>query len=121
MIKIRNFLKSKTFYIIISALLGIMTWLLVLNYTNPTEKRSLDIPLNILNVNTPATLGLSDRDSSVPSTITVKASGRSDIIGNLTSSDLYAAVDFAKITDSGKTTLKIKEPECNRLGIKIED
>ena len=121
MIKIKNFLKSKTFYIIISALLGIMTWLLVLNYTNPTENRSLDIQLNILNVNTPATLGLSDRDSSVPNTITVKASGRADIIGNLTASDLYAAVDFAKITASGKTTLKIKEPECNRLGIKIED
>lgn len=121
MIKFRSFLKSKTFYIIISALLGIMTWLLVLNYTNPTEKRSLDIPLDILNVNSPTALGLSDRGSAIPDRITIKASGRSDIIGNLSTADLYACVDFAEITKAGTTTLKIKEPECNRLGITIED
>ncbi|MBE7057628.1 MAG: hypothetical protein E7387_00805 [Ruminococcaceae bacterium] len=121
MIKLRNFLKSKTFYIIVSALLGVMTWLLVLNYTNPTEKRSLDIPLNVLNGNAPAALGLSERDSSVPDKITIKASGRSDIIGNLTAADLYAFVDFAEIDKAGTTTLKIDEPECKRLGIKIED
>ena len=121
MIKFRSFLKSKTFYIIVSALLGIMTWLLVLNYTNPTEKRSLDIPLDILNVNSPTALGLSDRGSSVPEKITIKASGRSDIIGNLSTADLYACVDFAEIKQAGTTTLKIKEPECKRLGITIED
>ena len=121
MIKLRNFLKSKTFYIIVSALLGIMTWLLVLNYTNPTEKRSLDIPLNVLNANAPTALGLSERDSSVPDKITIKASGRSDIIGNLSTADLYACVDFAEIKKAGTTTLEIKEPECKRLGIKIED
>lgn len=121
MIKLKKFLKSKTFYVIISVLLGIMTWLLVLNYTNPTEKRSLDIPLHILNKNNPASLGLSDRGSSVPATITIKASGRSDIIGNLTASDLYASVDFAKIKKAGAVTLKINKPECKRLGVTIED
>lgn len=121
MIKFQKFIRSKTFYVIISVLLGIMTWLLVLNYTNPTEKRSLDIPLNILNENNPSSLGLSDRGSAVPNTITVKTSGRSDIIGNLSASDLYAAVDFADIKKAGAVTLKINEPECKRLGVTIED
>ena len=119
MIKLKKFLKSKTFYVIISVLLGIMTWLLVLNYTNPTEKRSLDIPLHILNKNNPASLGLSDRGSSVPATITIKASGRSDIIGNLTASDLYASVDFAKIKKAGAVTLKINKGLALRLRIII--
>lgn len=121
MIKLKNFLKSKTFYIVVSVLLGLMTWLLVLNYTNPTEKRSLEIPLNIRNAGTPATVGLSDRDSIIPERITVKVSGRADILGNLTTADLYATVDFAKITEAGTTTLKINEPKCSRLGVKIED
>ena len=121
MIKFQKFIRSKTFYVIISVLLGIMTWLLVLNYTNPTEKRSLDIPLHILNENNPSSLGLSDRGSTVPNTITVKASGRSDIIGNLSASDLYATVDFANIKKAGAVTLKINEPECKRLGVTIED
>ena len=121
MIKLKKFFRSKSFYVIISVLLGIMTWLMVLNYTNPTETRTLEIPLNILNKNSPASLGLSDRNSSVPEKITVKASGRADIIGNLAASDLYAAVDFAKITKAGAMTINVKEPECNKLGIKIVD
>ena len=36
MIKLKKFFRSKSFYVIISVLLGIMTWLMVLNYTNPT-------------------------------------------------------------------------------------
>ena len=64
MIKLKKFFRSKSFYVIISVLLGIMTWLMVLNYTNPTETRTLEIPLNLLNKNSPASLGLSDRNSS---------------------------------------------------------
>jgi hypothetical protein len=74
-IKFQKLIRSKTFYVIISVLLGIMTWLLVLNYTNPREKRSLDIPLRILNENNPSSLGLSDRGAAVPNSVTVMASG----------------------------------------------
>ena len=119
--KLDKILKSKSFYVVVSILLGIVSWLLVLNYTNPKETRSLEIPLTILNRNAPSSHGLNDQTSSYPENITVKASGRSDIIGNLTTSDLYAAVDFSKITTAGTTTLQVSEPECSRLGIKIED
>ena len=121
MAKLDRILKSKSFYVVVSVLLGIVSWLLVLNYTNPNETRSLEIPLTILNPNAPSSYGLSNRTSSYPENITVKASGRSDIIGNLTVSDLYAAVDFSEITEPGTATLQVSEPECARLGIKIED
>ena len=121
MAKLDRILKSKSFYVVVSVLLGIVSWLLVLNYTNPNETRSLEIPLTILNPNAPSSYGLSNRTSSYPENITVKASGRSDIIGNLTVSDLYAAVDFSEIPEPGTATLQVSEPECARLGIKIED
>lgn len=119
--KLDKILKSKSFYVVVSVLLGVVSWLLVLNYTNPKETRSLEIPLAVLNQNSPSSYGLSDQTLSFPDHITVKASGRSDIIGNLTSSDLYAAIDFSKITDAGTTTLGVSKPACSRLGIKIED
>lgn len=119
--KLDKILKSKSFYVVVSVLLGIVSWLLVLNYTNPKETRSLEVPITFLNRNVPASYGLSDQTASYPETVTVKASGRSDIIGNLTASDLSAAVDFSGITEPGTTTLQVSEPECSRLGIKIED
>ncbi|MFR1517242.1 MAG: YbbR-like domain-containing protein [Clostridia bacterium] len=119
--KLDKILKSKSFYVVVSILLGIVSWLLVLNYTNPKETRSLEIPLTILNKNGPSSYGLSDQTYSYPENITVKASGRTDIIGNLTASDFYAAVDFSKITSAGTTTLEVSKPECSHLGIKIED
>lgn len=121
MAKIDKILKSKSFYVVVSVLLGIISWLLVLNYTNPKETRSLEVPLAILNENSPSLLGYSNKTPNYPENITVKASGRSDIIGNLTASDLYADVDFSKITDTGVTTLEVSRPKCTRLGITIED
>lgn len=121
MAKLDRILKSKSLYIVISILLGIMTWLLVLNYTNPSETRTLEIPLAVLNENAPIELGLSDRGSQYDKVITVKVSGRSDIIGNLTTRDLHAEVDFNQIKSPGTTVLNIKKPECSRLGIKIDN
>lgn len=121
MAKLDKILKSKSFYVVASVLLGIITWLLVLNYTNPKETRTLDIPLTFINQNNPDSLGLSNKSTSVPDSITVKASGRSDIIGNLTASDLYTEVDLSKITQAGTTTLNVSKPECSRLGITISD
>ncbi len=121
MAKLDRILKSKSFYVIISVLLGIITWLLVQNYTNPTETRTLEIPLTILNPNSPSSLELSDQTPSFPETVTVKASGRSEIIGNLSVSDFYTAVDFADIVSPGKTTLEVSRPTCSRLGVRISD
>ena len=98
-----------------------MTWFLVFNTTNPTASRTIEIPLKILNSHSPTSLGLSERDATVPDNITVKVSGRSDIIGNLSISDLNAVVDFSDVKKAGNTQLEIKEPECSRLGIKIVD
>ena len=64
MAKLDRILKSKSFYVVVSVLLGIVSWLLVLNYTNPTETRSLDIPLTILNPNVPSSYGLSNQSPS---------------------------------------------------------
>lgn len=55
--KLDKILKSKSFYVVVSILLGIVSWLLVLNYTNPKETRSLEIPLTILNRNAPSSHG----------------------------------------------------------------
>ncbi len=106
---------------VVSILLGIISWLLVLNYTNPKETRSFDVPLVVLNENGPASLGFSNTTSTRVETITVKASGRSDIIGNLTASDLYAAIDYSEITKVGVTSLSVSKPQSARLGITIED
>ena len=64
MAKLDRILKSKSFYVVVSVLLGIVSWLLVLNYTNPTETRSLDIPLTILNPNVPSSYEMCIRDRS---------------------------------------------------------
>lgn len=121
MAKLDKILKSKSFYVILSVLLGIITWLFVLNYTNPNETRTMEIPLTVLNRNSPTAFDLSDQTVSFPETITVKASGRSDIIGNLSTSDFYTSIDLSQIKDPGVTTLNVSKPDCTRLGIKIDD
>ncbi len=121
MTKLKNFLNSKTFSILGAILLGIITWFLVLNSTNPTETRTMEVPLDVLNQRAPYEIGLNERDSDVPDKITVKATGRADILGNLSVNDFYAAIDYKQIEGPGITTLQIEEPKCSRLGVKIED
>ena len=61
----KKLIQSKGFFIILSVLLAILSWLLVLNNTNPIKERTLEIPLTVLNSNHPATLDLSDQKSIV--------------------------------------------------------
>ena len=82
--KFKKTVQSKGFFIIISVFLAVISWLLVLNTSNPIVERTLEIPLTILNKNHPATLDLSDQTVACPDTVTVTVSGRRDTINNLT-------------------------------------
>lgn len=117
----KKIVQSKGFFVILSILLAVLSWLLVLNNTNPIKERTLEIPLTVLNGNHPATLDLSDQTVARPETVTVTVSGRQDTINNLTVKELYASVDMKEIKQTGKTSLKVSKPECSRLGISVED
>ena len=117
----KKVVQSKGFFIILSILLAVISWLLVLNNTNPIKERTLEIPLTVLNGNHPATLDLSDQTVAPPETVTVTVSGRQDTINNLTVKELYASVDMKEIKQSGRTSVKVSKPECSRLGISVED
>lgn len=119
--KLSRVLKSKSFYVVLSVLCGVLAWLFVLNYTNPVETRVEEIQITFLNEEAPAAAGLTNQTLTYAKTVTVTVSGRKDTINNLVKTELSATVDFAGITDVGKTRLKVNEPECSRLGIKIDD
>ncbi|MBR3838487.1 MAG: hypothetical protein IKJ75_02015 [Clostridia bacterium] len=119
--KFKKTVQSKGFFIIISVFLAVISWLLVLNTSNPIVERTLEIPLTILNKNHPATLDLSDQTVACPDTVTVTVSGRRDTINNLTVKELSAAVDLKEIKSKGNTTLKVSKPECSRLGISVQN
>ena len=70
----KKIIQSKGFFILFSVVLAILSWLLVLNNTNPIKERTLEIPLTVLNGNHPATLDLSDQTIARPETVTVTVS-----------------------------------------------
>ena len=117
----KRLVQSKLFSVVIAVFLAIISWLLVLNGTNPIVERTIDIPLTVLNKNHPATLDLSDQSVATPDTVTVTVSGRKDSINNLTAKELSASIDLKEIKSKGNTTVKVSRPECSRLGISVED
>ena len=118
---LKKTVQSKSFFVIISVFLAIISWLLVLNTSNPIVERTLEIPLTILNKNHPATLDLSDQTVACPDTVTVTVSGRQDTINNLNIKELSATVDLKEIKNKGTTTLKVGKPQCSRLGISVQN
>lgn len=117
----KKVIQSKSFFMIISVLVAIISWLLVLNVTNPIKERTLEIPLAVLNSNHPGTLDLSDQTVARPVTVTVTVSGREDTLNNLTTKELSAFIDLKAITKKGITTVKVNKPECSRLGVSVKD
>ena len=119
--KIKSFIDSKTFYIILSIVLAICAWLLVLSYTNPMKSRTMEIQIDFLNSDAPANLDLQDQTVTYPKIATVTVSGRQDVLNNLAASELEVTVDLSEITKAGTTKLKVSKPTCERLGVTIND
>lgn len=119
--KIKTFINSKTFYVILSIVLAICAWLLVLSYTNPMKSRTMEIQIDFLNSDAPANLDLQDQTVTYPKIATVTVSGRQDVLNNLAASELEVTVDLAEITKAGTTKLKVSKPTCERLGVTIND
>ena len=117
--KIKTFIDSKTFYVILSIVLAICAWLLVLSYTNPIKTRTLEVPIQFLNQNAPANLDLQDQTVTYPKTATVTVTGREDVINNLSASEIKTTVDLSQIAKAGTTTLKVSKPVCDRLGVSV--
>lgn len=119
--KIRKFIDSKTFYVILSIVLAICAWLLVLSYTNPIKTRTMEIQIQFLHKDAPANLDLQDQTVTYPKTVTVTVSGRQDVINNLSASELNTTVDLGEISKAGTTKLKVSKPACDRLGVSVDD
>ena len=76
--KVSAFMKSNTFYIIVSVAFAIVAWLLVLSSQNPTETRTIEVPITFINRNVLAEQDLVDTSiTTQPSKVTVKVKGSS--------------------------------------------
>lgn len=115
------FLKSKTFYIVFSILLAIAAWLMVVSSQNPSESRSLEVPITFVNRQMLSQNDLVDNSPTTqPTKVTVKVSGSAAFIEKLQPSDIYVEVDYNQIKTPGAVTVKIKEPVCETLGVTVD-
>ena len=88
-------LKSKTFYIVSSILLAIGAWLLVVSSQNPSESRSLEVPITFVNHQVLTQNDLVDNSPTTqPTKVTVKVSGSAAFIEKLQPSDIYVDHHF---------------------------
>ena len=114
-------LNSKTFYIVLSVVLAIIAWLAVLGYTNPNVSRSVEVQIEFLNENAPATLDLKDMTVTYPKTATVTVTGRQDTLNNLNASEISVTCDLEAITKAGETVVQVAKPVCDRIGVTVSD
>ena len=119
--KVSSFLKSNTFYVILSIAFAIVVWLLVIGSQNPTEIRSIEVPITFVNRNTLTEKDLVDTSvTTQPTKVTVKIKGAETFIEKIQPSDIYVEVDYSQIKGTGETTVKISEPVIETLGVKVE-
>ncbi len=121
--KIKDIVQSKTFVVILSIVFALIVWTFVLNSSNPIEHTTFTIPITYRNTHMPSERDLINMQSmdSYPSSITVTVKGRQDTLNNTLPGDFQVTVDFANIKNIGTTSLKVSEPTCSRMGIKVED
>ena len=103
---------GKTFYLVLSIVLAIVAWLAVMSVTNPVVTRTMEVPIEFLNENAPATLDLKDMTVTYPKTVTVTVSGRKDTVNNLNISEVTASCDLDAITKAGETVIKVTKQVC---------
>ncbi len=119
--KLSVLLKSKSFYIVLSILLAIGAWLLVVSSQNPSESRSLEVPITFVNRQVLSENDLVDNSPTTqPTKVTVKVSGSETFIEKLQPSDIYVEVDYSQVTKPGEVTVKIKKPVCETLGVTVD-
>ncbi|MBR0159423.1 MAG: hypothetical protein IJM24_10145 [Clostridia bacterium] len=112
---------GKTFYLVLSIVLAIVAWLAVMSVTNPVVTRTMEVPIEFLNENAPATLDLKDMTVTYPKTVTVTVSGRKDTVNNLNISEVTASCDLDAITKAGETVIKVTKPVCEHPGVSVDD
>lgn len=119
--KVSAFMKSNTFYIIVSVAFAIVAWLLVLSSQNPTETRTIEVPITFINRNVLAEQDLVDTSiTTQPSKVTVKVKGAEAFIEQIQPSDIYVEADYSQITEAGQATIKISEPVVDGIGVSVE-
>lgn len=119
--KVSAFMKSNTFYIIVSVAFAITVWLLVLGTKNPTETRTIEVPITFTNRNTLAEQDLVDTSiTTQPTKVTVKVKGAEAFIEQIQPSDIYVEADYSQITGPGQTTVKISNPVVDGIGVSVE-
>ena len=119
--KFSKLLANRSFYIVMSVILGIITWLIVLGINNPISTRTVEVPIKFLHENAPATLDLKDTTVTYPSTATVTLSGRKDTLSNVSASEISVTCDLEEITAAGETTVSVAKPQCDRIGVEVAD
>lgn len=113
--------KSRSFYIVFSILLAIGAWILVVSSQNPSESRTLEVPITFVNRQVLSQNDLVDNSPTTqPTKVTVKVSGSAAFIEQLQPSDIYVEVDYEQVTAPGAVTIKIDKPVCETLGVKVD-
>lgn len=113
--------KSRSFYIVFSILLAIGAWILVVSSQNPSESRTLEVPITFVNRQVLSRNDLVDNSPTTqPTKVTVKVSGSAAFIEKLQPSDIYVEVDYEQVTTPGAVTIKIDKPVCETLGVKVD-
>lgn len=119
--KLKALFQRKSFYVISSIVISIFIWLFVLNYSNPIITRTIEIPLNIENQNSPTAKELINTTVTYPTVVSVTVKGREETINNLLLSELSSSVDFSEVNKVGSNTLKVSKPVSERYGVRVED
>jgi YbbR domain-containing protein len=112
---------SKGFVITFSIICGVVAWLFVLDANNPVTERTIAVEMEFVNFEEPAEKNLTLVSELGIVSANIKISGREDIVNNVIPSDLRLTVDFAKVTEKGTSYITVDTPECEKLGVKIED
>ncbi|MDD5602899.1 MAG: CdaR family protein [Eubacteriales bacterium] len=103
----KDFFKRDIVVKVISILFAVIFWLYVLSNVNPYDVAYISVPIRFLNEAAIAENSLEIINKNYQKEITVAVEGRADIINTIDSSYFEATADFAGITESGRTEIKI--------------
>lgn len=113
--------KSKTFIIIFSIVIAVISWFVVIDSTNPNSEDSITVNLSYLNSDIPFQNDLTKVSDTDAVSIKIKVSGRKKLISELSAADFSVNADLSSVTKAGEYELEIQKPTCKKMGIKVVD
>lgn len=118
--KVQNLFRSKAFVIFISIVIAVISWVFVMDSTNPGAEENFTVNVALANAGIPAKNNLLKVEQTAQ-TVRIKVSGRKKLLEKLSTTDFTVNADLSQITEAGKFNVKLDSPECKKLGVKIVD